>query len=144
MIALRRIVVTFCFCWIVVSTPLLADDSTGAISGFLYGAGVQGNHRTRLAHATVFLFSWDHSAAESRRITDNSGFFAFLGVLPGRYWLGADAKAYRLWCPPRVVVIPGKLSRVNIETTLVTENGLKVLDVLCYYKPWADQSMVFW
>ncbi len=119
--------------------PNRADGVSGGISGFVYGTSVHGHAPNPLRHATVVVSSWDHSAPTARRVTDDKGFFSFLNVLPGRYYVFAKARGYRGYCPLRVVVIPGSLQ--NTRMYLATSS--KQVDPMCAHQHWSDDGIIF-
>jgi Carboxypeptidase regulatory-like domain len=131
-----RLIVAFCFA-LGVSTPVLADDVSGSINGFVYSGGIRGPYVTPIKHATVFVYSWDNSAPVAGRVTDGTGFFSFLGLLPGRYYILARATGYHFYCPRKLVIIPGGLSRVNLSL------DEKALLVRCSRQAWGDEGIYF-
>jgi hypothetical protein len=129
-------------CVMALSTAVRADDVSGSVNGFVYGGDILGDHSFPIRHATVSVYSWDHSAPVARRFTDDNGFFTFLGLPPGRYYMSAGANGYSFYCPRRVVAIPGGFYRTNLGIIAV-EKDVRILDVLCARQEWADEGVYF-
>ena len=115
-----------------------ADDVSGAINGFVFGASL-GRHweKIPLKNVTVFAYEEGNSIPVGRRTTDRNGFYAFLGLLPGRYTIAARGTGFYGDCYPRAVVVPGSLSRINV----VSENP-RAIDH-CRYAAWPDEGVYF-
>ena len=121
-----------------IASPSRADDVSGDINGYVYSENASGDHRTHMQRATVLLYSWDNSAPVGRRVSDDSGFFSFLGVLSGRYYVVARVAGYRPDCWQRVVIIPGSSRRINVY--MMSDR----VSIDCFFYPeWGDEGIMF-
>jgi Carboxypeptidase regulatory-like domain len=124
-------------CLLAMAVPIRADDVSGAINGFVYGGNMQGHHGVPVGNATVTVTSADGSATVSRHVTDGNGFFTFLGLLPGRYYISAAGLHYRTHCYTKAVVVPGSLVHVMLQV-----DSARVL-VRCAHQDWGDEGIIF-
>lgn len=85
-----------------------SDDVSGVISGFIVD-----ERSMPVAHALVSISAVD--AAHAVRVTNDKGFFTFLGLLPGRYYVVAS-KGNRALCSGSLSVLVGVTT--NIKVTL--------------------------
>jgi len=97
---------TACGVLVVFAARVAADDVSGVISGVIVD-----ERSAPVAHATVSISAVD--AAHGVRVTNDKGFFAFLGVLPGRYYVVAN-KNGRGACSGSVSVLAGITTNVKV------------------------------
>ncbi|MBV8671072.1 MAG: carboxypeptidase regulatory-like domain-containing protein [Candidatus Eremiobacteraeota bacterium] len=95
-----------CGVLVLIAARVSADDVSGVISGFIVD-----ERSAPVSHATVSISAAD--AAHGVRVTDDKGFFAFLGVLPGRYYVVAN-KNGRGACSGSVSVLAGITTSVKV------------------------------
>lgn len=131
-------------CLIALVAPGRTDDVSGAINGFIVGDnGFPMEHVTIAAYTTQMLRGpLHHPVPVARMNTGRSGFFAFLGLLPGRYVLIASKEGYETVCSLPTTVIPNSLGRINLRLwsfeTMLRPN-------YCFSDLWIDhdQSTIF-
>jgi hypothetical protein len=92
------------------AAPARSDDVSGVISGFIVD-----ERSLPISHATVSISAVD--AAHGVRVTDGKGFFTFLGLLPGRYYVVASKEGRGL-CSGSLSVIPGVTTSIKVTLRL--------------------------
>ena len=122
--------------------PSSASDVSGDINGYVYSQNASGQ-QLPIRNASVYVVlaeTYNHQNAPppvARRVTGQNGFYTFLGILPGRYYVVVQAKGYHGTCWPRVVVIPNTFQRINLKLT--THRQL----ARCQYPGWPDDAIIF-
>jgi hypothetical protein len=83
-----------------------SDDVSGVISGVIVD-----ERSLPVSHAIVSVSAAD--AARGVRVTNSRGFFTFLGLLPGRYYVVASKGTGQV-CSGSLSVIPGVTTNVRV------------------------------
>ena len=129
------------FCTAILTGALAsADDVSGGVRGYVLGPDGKA-----LNHATVYVVSADKRSPLSERTTDEHGFFTFLGLLPGRYFVEAWTSEDGLpWgCPPQVVVIPNSYISLMLHLRQLPRNISKAIIRDCSHLAWPDDGIIF-
>ena len=90
------------------AAPCRADDVSGGVSGYVIDdRGIPIKNVTVIADTAGEL--------TVRRVTDRNGFFSFLPLLPGRWFVTAEPSPRYQLCYTIVSVIPGIVTRLDFR-----------------------------
>jgi hypothetical protein len=123
--------------------PALGDDISGAINGHVYGADPDEGDVKPLKAAYVYVYLPDNIEGRfvfppiASRLTNQNGFYSFLGLLPGRYVIVARAKGWYGACWPHTSLVTGEQRRIDVYLW-----DRRVL-ARCGSRAWGDEGVSF-